>query len=251
MKTIAKTAIEAQEFTGTVTEARLVDATVYGISYSAKERYAKALKVTLQTEDGRIVQFFSPSVQITIACPAGCPVAVVICEENEWIKKVQREGEKKVVGENLESRLKMGDLLTVSGRIKAGYNGNKSVTINYIKMVELVPFGGQLIQKEYAYNSGDYLLTYDAKGERIRSEHKANGFGDVERYKQFDEIMKKGHSLLVPLTAIDSLRDNPSDPDGYWLNRLLTSQETYCLACWLDNRTEKPVIKKKVTATAN
>lgn len=158
-KTATKIASKSQEFTGTVTEARLVEATVYDIDYSAKERHAKTLKVTLQTKDGQMVQFYSPSVQITINCPAGCPIAVVICEENDWIKKVQRQGEYKVVGENLESRLKLGDLVTVSGRIKASYNSGKSVTINHLKLIELTPFGGQLPQKEYAYNSGLAIIS--------------------------------------------------------------------------------------------
>lgn len=250
MKTTAKTASKTQEFTGTVTEARLVEATVYGIDYSAKERYARALKVTLQTEDGRTVQFYSPSVQIVISCPAGCPIAVVFCEENDWIKKVQRQGEHKVVGENLESRLKLGDLVTVNGRIKASYNNDKSVTINYLKLIELTPFGGQLPQKEYAYNAGDYLITYNAKNERIRSEHKANGGFSILAGDRLDETLEKGYSFHIPLAAIDALRDNPSDPDGYWLNQLLASQETYCLACWLDSRKEKPVIKKKAIASS-
>lgn len=249
MKTTTKTASKTQEFVGTVTEARLVEATVYGASYGTGERYAKALKVTLRAEDGCIVQFFSPSVKVTIGCPAGCPIAVVICEENDWIKKVQRQGEYKVVGEKVESRLKLGDLVTVSGRIKASYN--KSIAINYIKLVELVPFGGQLPQKEYAYNAGDYLITYNAKGERIRSEHKVdNGFA-VLTGRVLSEALEKGHSFYTPLKSIEALRHNPSDSDGYWLNRLLTTQKTYCLACWLDSRKEKPVIKKKAVANAN
>lgn len=251
IKAVTKTARKTQEFTGTVTEAKLVEATVYGIDYSAKERYAKALKVTLQTKDGRTVQFYSPSIQVVISCPAGCPIAVVICEENDWIKKVQRQGEGKVVGENIESRLKLGDLVTVSGRIKASYNNGKSVTINHLKFIELVPFGGQLPQKEYVYNPGDYLITYNAEGEHIRSEHKANGGFSILAGDRLDEVLEKGHSFHVPQTTIESLQDNPSNPDSYWLNQLLRTQETYALACWLDSRREKPVVKKKVTASVN
>ncbi len=245
------TAIKTQEFTGTVTEAKLVEATVYGIDYRAKEQYAKALKVTLQAEGGQTVQFYSPSVKITVSCPAGCPIAVVFCEENDWIKKVQRQGEHKVVGENLESRLKVGDLLTVGGQIKASYNNGKSVTINRLKLIDLVSLAGRLPQKDYAHNSGDYLAIYNAKSERIRSEHKANGGFGVLAGNRLDEVLEKGHSFHVPEAAIESLQNNPSDPDGYWLNQLLTSQETYALACWLGNRREKPAIKKKVAVIAN
>jgi len=242
-----KTTTKTEQFTGTVTEAKLVEATVYGIDYSANEKYAKALKVTLQANDGRMVQFYSPSVKVTISCPARCPIAVVICEENDWIEKVQRQGEHKIVGDTLQSRLKLGDLVTVTGRVKAAYNNSKSVTINCIKLVELVSLGGRLPQKEYTYSPGDFLVTYNAKGERVRDEHKTNN-GEIWSCKRvINEVLENGHSFSVPLAAIDSLKGNAADLDGYWLNQLLASQETYCLACWLDSRREKPFNKKQAT----
>lgn len=251
IETTTKTATKTQEFTGTVTEARLVEATVYGIDYSAKERYAKALKVTLQTEGGQIIQFYTPSVRITINCPVGCPIAVVICEENDWIKKVQRQGEHKVVGENLESRLKLGDLVTVSGQIKASYNNGKSVTINYLKLIKLTPFGGQLPQKDYTYNSGDCITVYDSTNRRVDTLHKSLKWGRLDGRKELEEVLDKGHAFAIPLDAIERIKDSDSDPDGYWYNQLIKDQLIFCLGCWLDNRKEKPVIKKKVITSVN
>ena len=239
-KAIAKT----EQYTGTVTEAKLVEAIVYDIDYSAKECYAKALKVVIETESG-VVQFFSPSVEVTVNCPRGCPIAVVICGENDWIKKVETQQDK-VIGERLVPRLNLGDLVTVSGRIKK--SSGKCLTINYVKLVEHIPHGGQLPQKEYAFDDGDCITVYDASNQRKDTIHK-NLRWEYLNSQTLAEILEMGYSFRTPPDAIERTKNNPTDTDGYWYNQLVNSQKTYTLGCWLDNRREKPVIKKRVIGT--
>lgn len=130
------TATKTQQFIGTVVDVRIVEATpkVCDDFYS---RRAQALRITMETDDGK-VEFYTPSVNMYTSRENSRDI---LCAENDWLQAVNiaKEG----INQHPQSRLNIGDKITVSGRVKKV--NNDSATINYVKLVNVEI---QFIQQE-------------------------------------------------------------------------------------------------------
>ena len=89
-------------------------------------------------------------------------------------------------------------------------------------------------------NSGDCIIVHDGFGKPINVLHKIQGYGYLQDTQILVDVLEVGYAQDIEESEIQALRDNVANgADGDWnaffSKLLLKKQETYHLACWLDN----------------
>ena len=205
-------------WTGTVLSVNVVDGKSFDPSFNKdvkpnSEVYLKRLQVEMKTTHGETIRFWSRCAEYrVIESYNGTSTATI--QNSDWIK---------LRANSLIPAFKVGDCITVSGKIKTVWRG--TTIINWVRLQEVIPQFVQTSNFEYQNCDGDavvYLL-------------------DGETMSTYD--LFKHRNYLSSNLSIDKLLDT-----GYIQNL----RQGYALACSLANRqrkVNKPVVKTKVSIT--
>lgn len=129
------------EVTGTVEKCEMLTRKPFRVDrYSPAERLEFYLSVTLRLKDGSAVYFNTPAATRNVAsCPGAAVVTFNVHPAREWMKE---EGDIRVAtrehsnNNHLVPLLSVGEILTVSGRVKAdtvSRIGNRYKSLTHVK----------------------------------------------------------------------------------------------------------------------
>lgn len=133
---MAKTTTETVTVTGVVERAELLKQTPFRPLYygDIRERYEYRLDVALRLEDGQAVYFKSPAGRMSVGAAPGIAVVVYSVEggAREWMREERPTGDAgacatpgKPNTNHLVPLVKVGDTITVTGRVKARKTSRK------------------------------------------------------------------------------------------------------------------------------
>lgn len=109
------------------------------------EYYSLYLDITLRLDDGTAVYFHSPRAEMSVA---NCPVCAIVLYDlpgrsGDWMREINTESRVAAVGRpntnTVEPTVKIGQRITISGRVKAdrvSKAGRPYKVLNYVKLVK-------------------------------------------------------------------------------------------------------------------
>ena len=101
-----------------------------------REHYDISLQITLKAEDGQRYCFYTAAAHYTVTTSG--PFTVAIITPNDWIAKSEERWDcegfagARGFGHKYESRIKVGDTLSIEGRVKNAHT-RYGILLNYVR----------------------------------------------------------------------------------------------------------------------